>query len=278
MTQVSNIDIPYEELKHLVLQSLKGGSSFQFSSICNSIGALAVKKNIVVDPNPIGHQTLYYPLQKQDENKVREIIWDLITERILTIGDYYNDLWPWFSLTDYGTKAINSTEAIPNDPSGYLSRIKREIPNLDSIIETYLTESIKTYNINQLLSSTITLGCASERALSILIDEYKNSFTDEGRKESFSKKIDGKFIKTQFDEFDKAIKLILHQLPYDLKENYTNTLTGVFQMIRYNRNDAGHPTGKSVDKEILFANLQVFIPYCKFIYTLTKYFKEEKHN
>src|SRR5690606_14177692 len=147
MAQVSNLDIPYEELKHLVLQSLKGGTSFQFRSICNSIGVLAVRNKIITDPNPPGHQTLSYPLQKQDENKVREIIWDLITERILTIGDYNNDLWPWFSLTEYGEKAINSAEPIPNDPSGYLSRIKREIPNLDSIIEIYLTESIRTYNI-----------------------------------------------------------------------------------------------------------------------------------
>ncbi len=278
MTQVPNIDIPYEQLKHLVLQCLKGGSSFQFKNICNSIGALAVKNSIVIDPNPTEHQALYYPLQKQDENRVREIVWDLITERILTIGDYHNDLWPWFSLTDYGEKAINSAEPIPNDPSGYLARIKREISNIDPIIEVYLTESIKTYNINQLLSSTITLGCASERALSLLIEKYENSFTDVNKKEAFSKKINGKFIKTQFDEFDKAIRLQLNQLPYELRENYTNTLTGIFQMIRYNRNNAGHPTGKSVDKETLFANLQVFISYCKFIYELIGHFNLNKHS
>lgn len=278
MAEIPLIEIPYEELKHLVLKSLKGRSSFQFRNICNSIGAIAVKQEIVTDPNPTGFQVIEYPLQKRDENKVREIIWDLITERVLTIGDYHNDLWPWLSLTDYGEKAINSVEPIPNDPTGYLSRIKRVIPQLDPIIETYLVESINTYNINQLLSSTITLGCASERALILLIESFENSFNVNEKKENFSKKINGKFIKVQFEEFDRALKLTLNQFPYELRENYTNTLAGVFQMIRYNRNSAGHPTGKSVDKETLFANLQVFIPYCKFIYDMTNYFDINKHN
>lgn len=138
-------------------------------------------------------------------------------------------------------------------------------------------ESIRTYNINQLLSSTITLGCASERALVILIETYEQTFIDNDAKSSFSKKVSGKFIKAQFDEFDKSFRSIMSSLPYELRENYTNTLTGVFQMIRYNRNNAGHPTGKSVEKETLFANLQVFIPYCKYIYDLIQYFKTNKH-
>lgn len=278
MEPVPNINIPYEELKHLVINSLKGGSSFQFKTFCNNIGYTAVKMELVKNPNPPNFQALYYPLQKKDENKVREIIWDLITERILTLGDYNNDTWPWFSLTEYGEKAVNSMEPIPHDPSGYLSRIKRDIPELDSIIEIYLAESIRTYNIGQLLSSTITLGCASERALNILIETYKTTFVDQQKSFSFAKKIEGKFIKTQFDEFDKSIKPQLNNLTFDLKEGYTNTLTGVFQMIRYNRNNAGHPTGKFVDKDTLFANLQVFIPYCKYIYSLSRYLSENKHN
>ena len=219
-----------------------------------------------------------FPVQKHDENRVREIIWDLITERILTIGDYHNDTWPWLSLTEFGENSINSNQPIPNDTTGYLRRIKRDISQLDNIIETYLIESIRTYNINQLLSSTITLGCASERALIILIELFEQTFIDNIKKQNFSKKVEGKFIKTQFDEFDKSVKVILNNLPYDLRENYTNTLTGVFQMIRYNRNSAGHPTGKSVDKETLFANLQVFIPYCKYIYDLMDHFNSNKHD
>lgn len=260
-------DIPYEELKHCVLESLKPlGDSSQFIYVCNAV-ARKVKKstNFSISVSPY------------DKEMIRQIMWDLIIERVLTIGTYNEDSWPWFSLTEYGKKVVESTEPVPNDPAGYLDRIEREIPQLDPIIKKYLSESIRTYNINQLLSATITLGCASEKSLLILIDVFANSFIHDHKVEQFKNKINNKSIKIQFDEFDKSIRKILPAMPYDIRENYTNTLTGIFQMIRYNRNQAGHPTGTSIDKDTLFANLQVFIPYCKYIYSLIDYFSINKH-
>jgi len=279
MNQIPDINIPFEELKHVVFECIKKHrDSFEFKSFCNTVGAQVVTTGIVLDPNPPGHQVFDFPLQKKDEDKVREILWDLIIERVLTIGSYSGDTWPWLSLTDYGKKAVNSSPPAPNDSTGYLRRIKDVVPNLDPIIETYLAESIRTYNINQLLSSTITLGCASERAILMLIDKFEQSFKDIAKRTTFSKRIAGKFIKTQFDEVHRAILLILTELPYNLRENYATMLPGVFQLIRYNRNEAGHPTGKHVDKDTLFANLQVFIQYCKYIYELMDYFDENPHD
>lgn len=278
MEKVPELKIPFEELKSLVIDSIRSHApSFEFMNLCNTVGNKAVKKEIVKNPHPANYQAISYTLQKRDENRVREIIWNLIIERVLTIGDFYHDSWPHLSLTEYGEKVLESDQPVPNDPSGYLTRIKNEIPELDNVIEIYLSESIKTYNINQLLSATITLGCASEKALLLLIDSYTETFVDNIQQEKFNKKTEGKFIKTKFEEFDKEIKGIMCQLPSDLKDNYTNTLTGIFEMIRRNRNLAGHPTGKQIDKDTLFANLQVFIPYCRYIYELKKYFKDTKH-
>lgn len=278
METVPEINIPYDELKSLVIDSIKEhGNSFEFKNLCNGIGNKVVKRGIVKSPHPDNFQAIYFPLQKKDENRIREILWDLIIERVLTIGDYQNDSWPHFSLTEYGEKVIKSNKPVPNDTNGYLNRIKKEIPDLDSVIEIYLSESIRTYNINQLLSATITLGCASEKALLLLIETYRDTFKDNTKQEKFIKKTKGKFIKIQFEEFDKDFTGIMGQLPYDLKDNYRNTLTGIFEMIRRNRNLAGHPTGKQIDKDTLFANLQVFIPYCRYIYDLKRYFVSNKH-
>lgn len=41
---------------------------------------------------------------------MREIIWDLIIQRILTIGDYHNDNWPHLSVTEYGQKVLRSED------------------------------------------------------------------------------------------------------------------------------------------------------------------------
>lgn len=279
MNQISALNTPYEELKHLVLDVIRqSGTSFQFRNLCNSVGYFAVNKKIVSNPNPPNFQTTDYPLQKPDENRIREILWDLIIERVITIGDYHNDSWPWLSVTAYGKKALDSTDPVPNDPTGYLARIKKEVPQIDTVIETYLLESIRTYNINQLLSSTITLGCASEKCLLVLIEAFAQSFRDPTKQTNFEKKIEGKFIKTQYDEFNKAMQPTRPQLPYILRESYENRLNGVFDLIRNNRNNAGHPTGKQVDKETLFSNLQVFIPYCKYVYGLRDYLIKNQHD
>lgn len=278
METIPDINIPYIELKSLVIDSIKQyGSSFEFQNLCNTVGSKAVTKEIVKNPYPAGHQGMSFHLQKHDENRVREILWDLIIERVLTIGDYQNSSWPFLSLTEYGEKVMKSNMPVPNDTSEYLKRIRKEIPDLDNVIEIYLSESVRTYNINQLLSATITLGCASEKALLLLIETFRDTFNDLSKQQSFIKKIEGKFIKTQFDEFNKELQNVRTNLPYELKENYTNTLFGVFEMIRSNRNQAGHPTGKQIDKEALLANLQVFIPYCKFIYKMKKYFEDTGH-
>ncbi|RNI27376.1 hypothetical protein EFA69_14650 [Rufibacter immobilis] len=279
MNQVPRINIPFEQLKSIVLDTLERfEGSFEFKNLCNMIGATAVQKGLVSNPHPTHYQTFYFPLQREDENLVREIIWNLIVERVVTIGDYHNDSWPWLSLTDYGKTVIGSLQPTPHDPSGYMDRLKREVPELDGIIETYLSESIRTYSINQLLSSTITLGCASEKALLLLIDTYAETFRNGQAGQRFGKRVEGKFIKTQYEEFDKDFKRHLGQLPYELRDGYTNTLLGVFEMIRRNRNSAGHPTGKQIDKDTLFANLQVFIPYCKYIYDLKEYLEESSHD
>ena len=262
------VNIPYEELKHFVLDSLRlMGDSYEYNNICNTVAREVTKS-----------ADFSLSISKFDKEMIRQIIWDLIIERVLTIGNYHSDSWPWLSLTEYGEKIIQSSFPVPNDPGGYLGRIDKEIPQLDQTIKIYLSESIRTYNINQLLSATITLGCASEKSLLILIDIFANSFKDDTKREQFKNKINNKSIKIQFDEFDKAIKQILQSMPYEIRENYTNTLTGIFQMIRYNRNQAGHPTGKAIDKDTLFANLQVFIPYCKYIYGLMDYFSNNKHD
>lgn len=279
MAEIEKIDLPFEEIRHYVIQNLRrSGASFEFKNFCANLAKLLIDKKAVKDPNPVGFQGVNFNLSIRDENIVREIIWDFIIQRVITIGDYNNSSWPHLSLTEYGKKAIESSGVIPHDSSGYLKALKNTLPELDTIIETYLLESINTYNINQLLSATITLGCASERAILLIIDSYANTFRENEKSNIFRKKIEGRFIKTQFDEFQKSIKHGLSTYPYDLKENFDNTFTGVYQMIRNNRNDAGHPTGKQIDKDSLFANLRVFIPYCKYIYDLKKYLEENKHD
>ena len=274
--ELPKLTLPYDELKSIVIDKIKDATSFQFTSVVSSVAAFINKENIGF--NKASNTTYENKLNQGDEGLIREIIWDLIIQRILTIGDYHNHTWPFLTVTEYGQKVLKSSEAIPHDPSKYLERVKREIPNIDTVILTYLSESINTYNINQLLSSTIALGCASEKALLLLIDNYQKTYNKVQGVERFEQKVKNRMIKIQFEEFQKDFKRIVGSLPKELADNYENILLGVFEMFRNQRNYAGHPIGYTVDKEMLFSNLQVFVVYCKRIYELISYFDTNKHD
>lgn len=272
--RINYLNIPLSELRFLVLEAFKRIPQTQYLSLCNAVASIAVEKGIV--PNPRGNVSVFggsFCLCGKDEDRVRETIWNLIIERVITIGmNNSNPAWPWLSLTEYGSQVVNSVEPTPHDPTGYLKRVKESIPHIDSVILTYLEESLKTYNINALLSSTIALGCASEKALLLLIDSYANAIQDSGRKTKFINDTKGRMIKRQFEEFSKCITNLIGKMPNDISDGLNTVLLGVFEMIRNNRNDAGHPTGKSIPREYVYANLQVFIPYCNKIYQLIEYF------
>jgi hypothetical protein len=174
---------------------------------------------------------------------------------------------PFFYVTDFGKERIKDPQT-PYDPDGYLKAL-RDIPGVDDVILTYVTESLHTFRIGSLLSSTITLGCASEKALLLLIDAYGNALPTGGRQEKFRKNTEGFVIKRQFDEFSKMLESHLKGLlPGDLKENLDVALVAVFAMLRTNRNEAGHPTGKSIRREEAYASLTVFPTYLKKVYEL----------
>jgi hypothetical protein len=152
-----------------------------------------------------------------------------------------------------------------------LTRLQGDVPDLDQIILTYLNESLRTFRIGCLLSSTICLGCASEKALLLLIAAYADSLP-ESRRGKFRRETDGRMIKRQFDEFRKILESDLRaRLPRELEDGLDVELTALFDFIRQQRNDAGHPTGKTFERERAYANLMVFPVYVRKIYALMKW-------
>lgn len=176
--------------------------------------------------------------------------------------------YPWYTITEYGKEALLREDWLPYDPEGYLSALKAKVPAIDEITLTYIGESVAAYNRRNLLSATITLGVASENLMLTLIEQYANWIQDTKRKTDFQKRIDGKFISGQYKEFKKEFANDLQALPKDVQVNWETYLDGIFNFIRLNRNDAGHPTGKQFDAKIVYANLQVFAEYSKFLFQL----------
>ncbi|MDO8632973.1 MAG: hypothetical protein Q7K38_00265 [Candidatus Wildermuthbacteria bacterium] len=205
----------------------------------------------------------------------REIVQELITAGYLypgTSGDQ-NSGYPWLTITQYGREAFLKEDWLPYDPEGYLNELKTKISDIDDITLAYIGEAITAYNRRHLLSATLTIGVASENLMLLLIEAYADWLTG-ARKVSFKKKITDRFISTQYKEFKKEFVNDVKSLPKELQADWETYLDGVFNFIRLNRNDAGHPTGRQFDTKIVYANLQVFSEYAKFVVTLINHFRK----
>src|SRR5262249_60873323 len=110
---------------------------------------------------------------------------------------------PFFYITDFGKERIKDP-LTPYDPDGYLKGVRTDVSGVDDVIMTYLTESLHTFRIGSLLSSTITFGCASEKALLLLIGAYGDALQSP-RQERFRKNTEGLGIIRQFAEVNKIL-------------------------------------------------------------------------
>lgn len=205
----------------------------------------------------------------------REIVQELITSGFLYPGTArdFNSGYPWLTITEYGKEAFLKEDWLPYDPEGYVKALRAKVITIDDITLAYIGESVTAYNRRHLLSATITLGVASENLMLLLIEAYTNWILDVGRKASFQKKTNGRFISTQYKEFKKEFVNDLKSLPNEFQPDWETYLDGVFNFIRLNRNDAGHPTGRQFDVKVVYANLQVFAEYAQFIFKLIEHFK-----
>jgi len=272
MTEV-RLEISYEQTRSLMIEILRNSGKGQISSLYTNIARLAVEKEIA--PNPYTNSAIInpsYELPQKYRSWIEDIIWDLITEGIvrpgLGVGDSYDNGLPFYHVSEHGKSFLATQPPQPYDPDGYLARVKA-IGNIDDVIFAYLEESLKAFRIHCLLSSVITLGCASEKAILLLIDACQNALSNPTDQADFIKKIDTISIKRKHDEFQNILKTkIISALPYDIKENLDNYLTGLFSIIRTHRNDAGHPSGKIIQREHLYSYLVVFPAYLEKVYTL----------
>jgi len=277
------LPITYEEMRGLVVEVLKLFPNGQVSSLDDKVAALVASRSYLSAAQlqaqhqaKLGYHGGHSPgrLSRSDSARVWSIFWDLLIEGIVRPGknDGMNNDLPFFHVTEFGNERIKHGNS-PYDPDGYIKRLQNDVPSLDSIIVAYLIESLHTFRIGCLLSSTITLGCASEKALLLLIGGYADALP-EPRQKKFRQNTENRVIKRQFEEFTKMFDSHLRALlPSDLSDNVDVALNALFTIFRTERNDAGHPTGKTVTREQAYANLLVFPVYVKKVYALIEWLK-----
>lgn len=264
------INISYEQMRSVVVQALRKGGADQLTELYRSVAEAACQLGIATKEGEVRMLGRDSALCPEDAACAQNIMWDLIIEGVVRPGlnDGMNNNLPFYHITEWGKKVISGGGPTPYDPDGYVARLKRDIPTLDEVILTYLNESLHTFRIGCLLSSTISLGCACEKALLLLIEAY-GDYLPESSRRKFHESTQRRMIKHQFEAFRKSVDGLLRaKLPGDLEDGLDVELNAIFDIIRNQRNDAGHPTGKEIERERAYANLVVVPVYFKKVYAL----------
>jgi hypothetical protein len=218
------------------------------------------------------------PNQQPDTRQIMAAVWSLIGQGLAYIDFTQDSPDNWeLCLSDAGLAAVHDSEVNPDNAGEYLSRLQRTVPNVSQVIMQYAREAVVAYTSRCYLASAVMIGGASEAAFL----ETPNSFgtwLPSGQNQKFLEIINNSranFI-TKFIEFRKRIEPLKSQLPDEMSDGMSLTLDSVLDLLRINRNDAGHPTGKIINRDDAFINLQMFIRYLQKLYQLKDYFDLNK--
>ena len=203
-----------------------------------------------------------------------EVLWEFTFQRIISPGTHGSNLHlPFFHITDYGKKVIEEEEFQPHDPTGYLERFRRDIPDCDSTVTTYLAESLNCFINSNLISSVVMLGVASERTFLLLCESLHDAIADSNEQSKFEKILKRNAIKPKMDAVLDKINTIQSQTPRPLPDNVNVMLIAIFDFIRIQRNDLGHPRENppKTSREEALVNLRIFPTYYKMVNQVIDY-------
>lgn len=272
-----------EEIRSLTLEALKNfangtaysGNNIQIPTIVGEVARVAGARGLI--PVGPGEDPAHARLSDVEHDRVREVVTNFFVEGILMWGlDSNNPNLPFMGITEYGRKVLAAGQVIPNDPDGYLKRFRQEVSNASDVVITYLTEGVQTFRHNNLLASSVMLGVASEAAFLELYDAMTNALDNQTKKSKFENLAKRTSLKDRFDAVKAELQHIKKSLPYPLSEDFEGELEGIFNLIRHQRNDSGHPTSKQVSRDRVFVSLQLFVTYCSHVYQLIGWLKNNR--
>jgi hypothetical protein len=204
------------------------------------------------------------------QDEVREVIWGLAFQGIIVPGIDSSSQQaglPYFKITEWGKRCLEKGEYLPSDVGHYMERLRKEIPPLDSIIDLYLTEALRCFRYSTFIASAVMVGVAAEFMMLVLQKAVYGALDSADKKKRFRDDAQGQ-IKRVYDAVWRKLDPVREQMPDKLGESIGVDLVGIFELIRKTRNEAGHPSGKNIEREEADALLLLFPTYAKTVYAV----------
>ena len=218
-----------------------------------------------------GAGTFGPPLSPHDREIFLEVFWALFREGVITLGlNDSNREFPFFRVTEFGRRIAAHQQAyFFHDVSSYENQLRSEVPAIDDVTLLYLKEAMQSFRTGCILAATVMLGVAAEHTFILLIEKIEQS---PGHSAVFASVAKERTILQKVNKFKSILDQQSSNLPRETREDLDTHFAGIQSIIRNFRNQTGHPTGKTVDREQAYVLLQLFIPYCKKMYQLMEHF------
>jgi hypothetical protein len=210
---------------------------------------------------------------------VQDILWELMIQGVIAPGlNVSNPNLPFFHITEYGKKVISEQKYMPHDPTGYLDRFRAGLKDPDSVVTIYLSESLECFARENMIASVVMLGIAAERVFLLLCNALLDSLSDPSEKTEFERILDRRSMKPKMDWVLNKIQKLQQGSPRPLPDNVNIMLCAIYDFIRCQRNDLGHPQDSlpSVTREGAYVNLQVFPGYCEMADQVVNYLRTKR--
>jgi len=249
------------ELRSMTLKALRDRPDSQFADVCSYVGT---------------HLKPQRPLEQAEKIQLYEVFWELMVQGILAPGHvgYQLQVMPTHA-TDYGRKCLEEGEITPHDPDGFLAAVRDAAGGeADEIVITYVSESLQCFLHREYLASTVLLGVASERCIDLIAEAYLGSLADDAERDRRRKQLSqtNRSVSRRFGRL-RDLLTSSKDLPKWLKEGLDIQLSGIFEIIRRTRNDAGHPRGEMPGRQEAHACLLLFPGYYKMVYNLCEHLR-----
>jgi hypothetical protein len=109
-----------------------------------------------------------------------------------------------------------------------------------------------------------------------LVDAVHKALNTPQRQAKFEKDTKGKRAKTQHDEVLARLESPATPLPPGIESVLTQQIDGIYDLICRTRNEAGHPTGRGMEREETHALLLLFPTYRKTVHDLMEWLGANK--
>lgn len=213
--------------------------------------------------------------QRLSQQQIMAAIWSLVGQGLAYIDFSQPAPENWeLALTDTGSAALTDAAVNPDSAGEYLTSLGARIPDASPIVLDYVREAITSYTSRCYLASAVMLGVASEAAFLEMAQAF-GRWQSLPQSEKFRDVIENpraSYI-AKFGEFRKRIEPLKPLLPDELADGMALTLDSVLDVLRIQRNDAGHPTGRQLSRDDVFISLQMLARYLEKLYRFKAFFE-----